>query len=142
MSKNSRNNYLLKRFGITEDQYDELLRKQDGCCAVCKRPADSFKTRLAVDHDHASMAIRGLLCFKCNKYVVGRHRRDAGASLLKQAYEYLVADYPGWLVPPKVKKKRRAKKRIKRNMVSKSNLRRSRNEVSSHPNESYIRDSV
>lgn len=106
----NRNKYLLKRFGITEDQYDELLRKQDGRCAVCKRTAGSFRARLSVDHDHKSGHVRGLLCVHCNRYVVGRHRVDAGASLLKAAYEYLIADYPGWIVPPKIKKKRHGKK--------------------------------
>lgn len=107
----SRNNYLLKRYGITEDQYNELLRKQEGRCAVCGRDGGKFKTKLAVDHDHKTGHVRGLLCKYCNRYIVGRHRKDVGASLLQSAYEYLLREYPGWVVPPKVKKKRRKKKK-------------------------------
>ena len=111
----ARARHLLKKFGITEEQYDDLLRKQNGCCAVCGVPADVFKRRLAVDHDHHSGFIRGLLCFTCNKRIVGRHRKEIGADLLLAAYRYLIAEYPGWVVPPKLKKrKRRGKKRSTR----------------------------
>jgi hypothetical protein len=105
--KNSRNRYLLKRFGITEEQYAKLLQDQDEACAVCKRPARSFKTRLCVDHDHRTGHVRGLLCNYCNRRIVGRHRRDAGAILLKAAFEYLEREYPGYLVPPHIKKKKK-----------------------------------
>lgn len=110
-----RNRYLLKRFGITEDQYNDLYREQDGCCAVCKRSSITFKTKLAVDHDHNSGHIRGLLCNYCNRRIVGRHRKESGANLLLAAYEYLVKEYREWLVPPKIKKKKRVRrKRIKK----------------------------
>lgn len=105
----TREYHLRRKFGITESQYDELLRKQEGCCGVCKRLATSFRKRLAVDHDHATGHIRGLLCFVCNRRVVGRHRKEYGAELLLAAYEYLTGTYPGWLVPKK-KKKRRCRK--------------------------------
>lgn len=109
----SRNTYLLRRFGITEDQYDEIYRKQGGCCAVCKRASGLFKHRLAVDHDHQSGEVRGLLCIHCNRYVVGRHRKELGADLLFNAYQYLTADYTGWIVPPKKKKKKKRGRRRK-----------------------------
>ena len=109
-----RTRYLLKKFGITEEQYDALLRAQDGCCAVCHRPATTFRKRLAVDHDHESGLIRGLLCLHCNRYVVGRHRRERGADLLLAAYQYLVKDYPGYRVPKKVKRLKKWKKKKKR----------------------------
>jgi len=102
-----RNKYLLKRFGITDDEYVDLLRKQEGRCAVCKRTAETFARRLAVDHDHKTGEIRGLLCLHCNRYVVGRHRRENGAELLKAAFEYLTGEYHGYIVPPKIKKKKR-----------------------------------
>lgn len=105
--KNSkRNNYLLKRFGITEEQYEQLLQKQDGRCAVCFRPHSEFRQRLCVDHDHHSGHVRGLLCTYCNRRIVGRHRKDVGSQLLKAAYEYLTREYPGWIVPKKKRKKR------------------------------------
>lgn len=105
----ARNSYLLKKFGITESQYDLLYEKQAGTCAVCGRHSSAFKNRLSVDHDHYTGEIRGLLCINCNRYIVGRHRKDRGADLLRMAYEYLLAEYTGWLAPPKTKKKKRKK---------------------------------
>lgn len=61
------------RYGITVEQYDELLRKQEGRCAICRElPGDRA---LHVDHDHSCCAgrarncgkcVRGLLCYSCN----------------------------------------------------------------------------
>jgi len=45
----------------------------------------------------------------CNKFVVGRHRKEDGAELLLAAYTYLTREYTGWIVPPKVKRKKRRK---------------------------------
>jgi len=105
-----RSKYLLKRYGITEHQYADLLRKQEGRCAICRRPASAFKIAFAVDHDHSTKEIRGLLCNYCNRRIVGRHRKDgSGPQLLKAAYEYLTKTYTGWIIPKKkyVRKKRR-----------------------------------
>lgn len=105
-----RERHLLKKFGITTEQYDDLLRRQHSCCGVCGRPATEFRSRLSVDHDHHSGEIRGLLCVHCNRFIVGRHRRENGASLLLAAYEYLAREvYTNWIAPPKLKKKRKRK---------------------------------
>lgn len=97
--------YNLRRlYGITPEQYDELLQKQQGCCAICDKHESEFPTRLAVDHDHISGVIRGLLCRYCNHRVVGRHRDP---QLLRKVADYVERD-TGWLVPPK--KKRRKKR--------------------------------
>lgn len=109
----SRAYHLLRKFGITEEQYNDLLRSQKECCAVCKRPADNFRNRLSVDHDHKTSEIRGLLCTYCNRWIVGRHRRTNGADLLLNAFQYLTREYTGWVVPPKIKKRRCRKKRKK-----------------------------
>src|SRR5882672_12930961 len=98
---------LLSKYGITEEQYAELLRKQRGCCAVCGRHESVFRKKLSIDHDHNSGFIRGLLCINCNRYVVGRHRKGSGSELLLAAYNYLINDYPGWIVPPKPKRKKK-----------------------------------
>ena len=59
---------LLKRYGLTEQEYDQLLQQQDGHCALC--PATTYlpgrNERLGVDHDHKSGKVRGLLCQPCN----------------------------------------------------------------------------
>ncbi len=60
------------RYGITLDQYNELVQVQGGRCAICnKLPAGTSHTsrRLAVDHDHATGTVRGLLCGLCNSTI-------------------------------------------------------------------------
>lgn len=98
----------LKRvYGITLNQYAELLDKQEGRCALCpKRPAEEGKS-LAIDHDHHTGEIRGLLCQYCNHRVVGRHR---DSDLLRRMAEY-VDNHTGWFVPKKKKKQRLPRKR-------------------------------
>lgn len=56
-----------RRYGITETTYQELLERQNGICALCGRPETANgRKRLAVDHDHGTSKIRGLLCVGCN----------------------------------------------------------------------------
>lgn len=55
------------RYGITQDEYDRLLAEQRGCCAICW--SDNSGEELAVDHDHMTREIRGLLCRQCNTLV-------------------------------------------------------------------------
>lgn len=59
---------LVREYGMSLEQWDELMLKQGGVCAVCSKE-DACHKRLAVDHDHKTGAIRGLLCGKCNKAV-------------------------------------------------------------------------
>lgn len=58
----TRNNWLLTKYGIGLDEYNRLLEKQNGLCAICQKSIG----RLAVDHCHATNRIRGLLCRKCD----------------------------------------------------------------------------
>jgi hypothetical protein len=54
-----------RKFGITLNEYDRILKEQNGACAICKR-VNPNGWRLAVDHDHKTGKIRGLLCTRCN----------------------------------------------------------------------------
>ena len=59
----------LKKYGITLADFDAMLEKQAGVCAVCLRPAVGGRNsaaRLNVDHDHNTGRVRGLLCTNCN----------------------------------------------------------------------------
>jgi hypothetical protein len=82
--------HLGKKFGITPEQYDEMLEAQGGGCAICRRPPRD-DISLHVDHDHETGAVRGLLCFRCNNSL-GDLNDDAG--LLQAAANYLDAHDP------------------------------------------------
>lgn len=56
-----KNSELKKHYGITLDQYEQMLVDQKGLCAICKKPG-----KLVVDHCHATKKIRGLLHNNCN----------------------------------------------------------------------------
>ena len=58
-------NYRRRRFGLTPKQYNEILEKQGGVCAICNRKNNNGTT-LSVDHDHVTGEIRELLCNNCN----------------------------------------------------------------------------
>ncbi len=63
---------LKRRFGLTPDDYQAMVKAQKGVCAVCHKPETSFEPKtgtrksLAIDHCHKSGKIRGLLCWHCN----------------------------------------------------------------------------
>ena len=74
--RGARLRHLLKKYGITLEQYDAMLEEQQGSCAICGT-ADNGSTQdgknplpLSVDHDHATGKIRRLLCTPCN-FLVG-----------------------------------------------------------------------
>lgn len=58
----------LAQFGLTPESYDALLAEQRGLCAICRtsEPGGRWNSRFAVDHDHATGLVRGLLCSHCN----------------------------------------------------------------------------
>lgn len=95
-----------RNFGITAEQYKEMFDRQEGKCAICEKHQDILKRRLAVDHNHFTGEIRGLLCTYCNHRVVGRHR---DGNLLRKIADYVDAG-TGWFVPKK-------KKTVKRKSV-------------------------
>jgi len=74
------------RLGLTLDDYERLLAAQGGVCAICKRPPKQGGRRLHVDHDHSTGSVRGLLCFICNRYILGKY---ATVAKLRAAADYL-----------------------------------------------------
>ena len=79
-------------YGITADAYHALWASQGGCCPLCSQPLVEANRRTHVDHDHATGAVRGLLCADCN-VGLGRFRDNAGA--LRRAAAYVERVYPG-----------------------------------------------
>lgn len=64
-------NSALKKYSITQDDYDKMLKGQKGCCALCGQHQSKFKKRLAVEHNHATGHVRGLTCDYCNRKRLG-----------------------------------------------------------------------
>lgn len=81
----SRNYNLTKTYGITLEKYEEILAAQSGVCAICKN-APTKNRSLAVDHDHETGAVRGLLCTSCN---TGIGQFKDNTQLLLGAIDYL-----------------------------------------------------
>jgi Recombination endonuclease VII len=65
-----------------EAERQKMSDFQKGCCAICKRHESTFAKRLAVDHNHKTGRVRGLLCFRCNKFLVGRQTVESATMLL------------------------------------------------------------
>lgn len=68
---------LWRKFKITIEEYVSLYEKQKGLCAICEEPEKENNKRLAVDHNHDTGKVRGLLCRACN----------TGIGLLKEKQE-------------------------------------------------------
>lgn len=82
----TKNQHLKRTYGITLDQYNQILIKQNGCCWICKRHESELTQRLHVDHCHKTGKVRSLLCFNCNQGL-GNFKDSVG--LLITAAEYL-----------------------------------------------------
>ncbi len=72
-TRQARNSHLKMNFGITLEEQNELVKKQDNRCSICKNIfkeiIDKSKRRrggFVVDHCHKTGKVRGLLCSKCN----------------------------------------------------------------------------
>jgi hypothetical protein len=102
MTDKAREGHLRRKYGITTETYEKLLEAQSHSCGVCSKHESTFAIRLAVDHNHRTGEIRGLLCAYCNHRLVGRH---TDPELLQAVVDYL-RNSTGLFVP---KKKRRRK---------------------------------
>jgi hypothetical protein len=88
-----RKRLLTFNFNITPEQYDELLSKQNGVCAICQKPCPTGRN-LAVDHDRTccpgnkscGKCVRELLCVNCNQ---GLGKFKESEEFLYKASEYL-----------------------------------------------------
>lgn len=77
-------------FNLSLDDYNEMLESQKGKCAICNQPEAQMRNgklkALAVDHNHKSGSIRGLLCSDCNTGI-GKLKEDK--NILLSAVRYL-----------------------------------------------------
>lgn len=78
-------------YGLTRDQYYQMLSDQNYLCAICgntetARKSDGSVRRISLDHDHATGLVRAFLCHRCNM-LLGQANDDA--SLLRAMADYL-----------------------------------------------------
>lgn len=85
-----------RQYGLTREQYDEILRSQGGKCPICLNCMETRGVKApCVDHCHSTGRVRGLLCRNCNASLGGM-----GDSLeaLERAVEYMKKSLTGPLV--------------------------------------------
>ena len=81
----------MKRFGITPDQYENMMARQGGVCAICGMENEAKNQfYLHIDHCHKTGKVRGLLCGKCNA-MLGMARDSV--QNLKSAIQYLSSSF-------------------------------------------------
>lgn len=79
----------IKRYKLTQEDYEKMYVEQNGCCKICNLPAPMHSTdrqRLYVDHCHETKKVRGLLCKNCNS---GLGQFKESIQSMYKAIEYL-----------------------------------------------------
>ena len=85
-----RDRYYKQKYGISLKEYNKKLKQQLNSCALCEKHESNFTMRLAVDHNHKTGKVRGLLCYRCNKFIVGRHNKESATRLYNYMLRYEV----------------------------------------------------
>jgi hypothetical protein len=73
-------------YGMEEGDYEKLLEKQKGRCAICGTDTPTGRGKFHIDHCHSSGVVRGLLCSRCNQ-AIGLLQEDE--HILTRALEYV-----------------------------------------------------
>lgn len=78
---------LRKLYGVSLEEYEEMLKIQNNVCAICGKPPRKGKRSLSVDHDHKTGKVRGLLCNNCN---LGLGKFQDNSHITDRATDYLL----------------------------------------------------
>lgn len=98
---------LMDNYKLTVEQYDAILKEQNGVCYMCGCAEPVKGRRLSVDHDHDTGQIRGLLCSRCNPILGKLERAYKRYGLHKEPkltferfvfYLHSYVQNPGWIV--------------------------------------------
>jgi hypothetical protein len=74
------------KYNLTLEQYNKMLKDQDMKCAICHVDQSELVRSLAVDHDHKTGRVRGLLCINCNTLIA---MADDSIRILDSYKEYI-----------------------------------------------------
>lgn len=82
----AKDKYFKREYGISFEEHKQILVAQNNQCAMCGSTG-----RLFVDHDHHQgagnrKAVRGLLCYRCNRYILGNRTLKQ----IEQSHKYLL----------------------------------------------------
>lgn len=79
--------HVLRKYGLTVKQYQQMSLSQNHACAICLLSSKEQTKVMAVDHDHQTGKVRGLLCARCNRLL---GCADDKPDRLKRAAQYLI----------------------------------------------------
>lgn len=86
----AKHHHLMNKFGISFPEYVQMAVERGNKCDICGEPEREERggklKSLAVDHDHTTGAVRGLLCSSCNT-ALGKFKDSP--DLLRSAIAYL-----------------------------------------------------
>lgn len=93
---NGRDKYLRETYDITEIQWEKMFKLQKGKCPICFTKLYGYHEKSGrraapVDHDHKTGRVRGLICYTCNRWRVGRNTAETA----KHVLEYLESTFDG-----------------------------------------------
>ena len=77
---------LRRQYGLTQEEFESILVRQRGLCAICLKPFEPGTKNFHVDHDHKAGIIRGILCPACN---LGLGHFQDNPDILKRAAWYI-----------------------------------------------------
>lgn len=84
--KQRRERHYVRKYGISIQDYDALVKAQNGLCAICNLPGNGKYQKLHVDHCHKTGKFRALLCVNCNR---GLGYFQDNSECLKKAANYI-----------------------------------------------------
>lgn len=89
-AESMRQSYLKATFGLSLDDFDAMVKSQNGRCAICGEAETATchgrVKKICIDHNHKTGRVRGLLCQRCNQMI---GRGGDNVQLLKKAIVYL-----------------------------------------------------
>lgn len=78
--------YNIRKYGISQQEYEVTFQKQKGCCYICGTSKIYRGKYMAIDHNHETGQVRKLLCTKCN---TGLGAFQDNVALLHKAISYI-----------------------------------------------------
>lgn len=86
-------------YGLSTEDRVRLTKTQSGKCAICRKRQNV--RGLAVDHNHRTKAVRGLLCLNCNHYLLGSAADDPAVLWAALCYMINPPNEGRWVEPSK-----------------------------------------